>query len=88
MLNYQLNFNLNHQIISSFNDLSNYCGWHLVPGYNDKFYNKNDKDITVKLSNLEQIKIIRPILENAIRESISKYMPAETTLWKINYSGN
>lgn len=30
---------------------------------------------------------IRNLLEQAIRDSITKYMPADTTLWKIKYSG-
>lgn len=30
---------------------------------------------------------MRTLLETAIRKSVIKYMPVETTLWKIIYSG-
>lgn len=49
------------------------------------YYNKNDKQTDDNTNNIRQN--IRNILEEAIRKSLKQYMPAETQLWKIFYTG-
>ena len=50
------------------------------------YYNKNTSE-NINTDYKLQRKLMRSILEQAIRSSVSKYMPIDTTLWKINYTG-
>jgi hypothetical protein len=84
-LNNDFNFIFGPNIISSFIELSKQGQWENVLG-TTMYYNKN----TTKPINANykiQRKLMRSILEQAIRSSVSKYMPIDTTLWKINYTG-
>ena len=46
---------------------------------------EEEKNKALKINNIR--KNMRNSLESAIRNSIKKYMPVETTLWKIIYEG-
>ena len=54
-----------------------------IPITSYKFYNKNDA-LNI---NIETKMEIRKQLEKAIRKSIGRYAPVNTTLWKIKYAG-
>ena len=54
-----------------------------IPITSYKFYNEND----VLNTNIETKMEIRKQLEKAIRKSIGRYAPVNTTLWKIKYTG-
>lgn len=84
-LNNEFNFTFGPNIISSFVELSKHCQWENVLGTN-RFFNKNMSENITSNYKLQR-QLMRSILEQAIRSSVSKYMPIDTTLWKINYTG-
>ncbi len=49
------------------------------------YYHLSDKERISKISKTKAD--MRKILEDAIKNSVTKYMPANTNLWKIIYSG-
>lgn len=49
------------------------------------YYNEAEKLSVSKINNIR--KNMRTLLETAIRNSVQKYMPVETILWKIIYEG-
>ena len=75
-------------IIFTFEEVAKKAGWYY------EFDNKNKFKFAYKIDEINNIikrnKIkneMRNLLETAIRKSVVKYMPVETTLWKIIYSG-
>lgn len=85
-LNVEFNFEFKPNKISSFIELSEYNGWQSLYNELKLFYNIYDIDANYIKNYASQKQLMRTILENAIRTSVAKYMPAETTLWKIKYS--
>lgn len=82
--NAKLNFDLTGANLISFIALCDEIGWAYDEQTNT-YYHKTEK---INVDKINKIKAnMRNILENAIRSSISKYMPVETTLWKIIYAG-
>jgi hypothetical protein len=82
--NAKFNFNLTGANLISFITLCDEIGW-VYDDQTNTFYHNTEK---INVDKINKIKAnMRNILENAIRSSISKYMPVETTLWKIIYAG-
>lgn len=81
---FDLNFDttFNAYCISSFAELHTYVGWEQIPNTNlYTFKNETYQNI------IQKKRIMRNILEDAIKKSVAKWMPADTTLWKIKYTG-
>ena len=53
--------------------------------YDYKYLKKTDGDMQKKISEIKQKIYLRNLLEEAIRKSISKYIPVNTTLWKVEF---
>ena len=53
-----------------------------------KYFKYDDKTPELRMKDIIRTKIqIRGVFEDSIRKSIHRYIPANTTLWKIEYSG-
>lgn len=78
---------LNNYIIS-FDDLIQEINWKIVYDTNNKYkyaYNITEYNQIINRNKVKNE--MRELLETAIKKSVSKYMPVETTLWKIIYNG-
>lgn len=87
-LNNLLNFNMNLPNITSisFNDMYSMSGWGKTLYEKVEVYYKLDEEYVISQKN-KMRKNMRDLLETAIRNSVTKYMPVDTTLWKIIYTG-
>lgn len=86
-LNANMNVPFKPDIISAFMELSRVNYWYPVDDTLKLFFNTDGDDLATYEAKQQQLRLMRSILENAIRTSVAKYMPVETTLWKIKYTG-
>ena len=81
-------FNMNSSDITSitFNDMYTISGWgKTISGKTEVYYKLNEEHLVSQKNSVR--KNMRTLLETAIRNSVIKYMPIDTTLWKIIYTG-
>lgn len=72
--------NNNKIYYKSFEELCDEMGW-VYDEEKGKYYNSNiEKTNEIRNS-------MRNLMEQAVRKSVSKYLPADTTLWKVLYEG-
>ena len=74
--------------IIKFNTLKDELNWEIVYDENGNFlyaYNTTDKLDVQRTNRIKNN--MRELLETAIKASVKDYMPVETTLWKIIYTG-
>lgn len=70
----------NNEYSKPFEELCNEMGW-VYDEEKRKYYNSNiEKTNEIRNS-------MRNLMEQAVRKSVSKYLPADTTLWKVLYEG-
>ena len=88
-VNYDTDINSDNGFsLFSLNDVATILNYKIVYNISEEFqeaYNIDDEKEIVKENTIKND--MRKILETAIRNSVQEYMPADTTLWKIIYSG-
>ena len=84
---YNTSTETNPEIVSiSFDDMYSMSGWNYSIIDKTEYYYRIEEEYKISQKNKIR-KNIRDLLENAIRNSVIKYMPVDTTLWKIMYTG-
>lgn len=79
-------YNANFSYNISFNDMYSISSWGKTIIGKIEVYYKLSEEYTVSQKNKIR-KNMRALLETAIKNSVTKYMPIDTTLWKIIYIG-
>jgi hypothetical protein len=71
--------------IEDFDEVANsISGWVFDEEVN-LYYLKSEEENRIKINKVKAD--MRKLLEDAIRNSVKRYMPANTNLWKIIYTG-
>ena len=84
---YNTSTETNPEIVSiSFDDMYSMSGWNYSIIDKTEYYYRIEEEYKISQKNKIR-KNIRDLLETAIRNSVIKYMPVDTTLWKIMYTG-